>query len=375
VTRIIIALLTGASGVVMLLVGLGIDAWLHAEDETLAAREGIFTLSNPGHALLALGMALATGGILTALHFAWGMSTTEGIFGRRWVRVITMQASGGAAIGAVIFALAVSAAGHEHSHADATDEAHKHDLLATLNVSTTLETDAPASDAAPHSHEDPMAALTLHPHDDVPATDARHAAPTGTPFAAQAHTHANTDVLSTEALTATLTDQTHMHPADTMTAAGAAGAHTHPAPTADERQCFADLTAEAKIATERFADVNVAIAEGYLISDDPADTHMPNRAYMRDGRSLDLAYPESLIYATDANGERRFVGALYRSLKGHGPTPCGNATFWHTHGRCIASDGTSAPESKDKTCPAGYEHRDGAIEMMHIWYVPRGQRS
>ncbi|HZU77985.1 MAG TPA: hypothetical protein VFA70_14555 [Dehalococcoidia bacterium] len=41
------------------LAGLALDSYLHARDATLAAREGVLTLSNPGHLLFALGLALA----------------------------------------------------------------------------------------------------------------------------------------------------------------------------------------------------------------------------------------------------------------------------------------------------------------------------
>ncbi len=55
-TWIYVALL-GVAGIVG---GLIVDASLHAADHTLAAREGIFTLTNPGHLLLALGVGLVT---------------------------------------------------------------------------------------------------------------------------------------------------------------------------------------------------------------------------------------------------------------------------------------------------------------------------
>src|SRR6266508_2042814 len=45
----------GLLGVVALLAGLAIDSYLHAKDPTLAHREGLFTLSNPGHVLLEIG--------------------------------------------------------------------------------------------------------------------------------------------------------------------------------------------------------------------------------------------------------------------------------------------------------------------------------
>src|SRR5262245_44172156 len=46
------------SGTLDMLLGFGLDALLHRLDPTLAAREGIFTLANPGHALFAAGLAL-----------------------------------------------------------------------------------------------------------------------------------------------------------------------------------------------------------------------------------------------------------------------------------------------------------------------------
>ncbi len=49
-------------GVLSILVGLGWDAVLHTLDPELAAHEGIFTLSNPGHVLLAAGIGLAVVG-------------------------------------------------------------------------------------------------------------------------------------------------------------------------------------------------------------------------------------------------------------------------------------------------------------------------
>ncbi len=46
------------SGTVALLMGLGWDMVLHRLDPALAVREGIFTLANPGHALVAAGLGL-----------------------------------------------------------------------------------------------------------------------------------------------------------------------------------------------------------------------------------------------------------------------------------------------------------------------------
>ena len=52
------------SGVCVQLAGLGLDGIMHARDIHLAANEGVFTLTNPSHALLFFGMALTVAGVL-----------------------------------------------------------------------------------------------------------------------------------------------------------------------------------------------------------------------------------------------------------------------------------------------------------------------
>jgi hypothetical protein len=395
-TKIIVSLLAGVTGIATLLAGLGTDAWLHAQDETLAAREGIFALTNPGHLLLGAGLVLTCAGILMALYFAWGMSRAGFILGRRWVRLIGLQAMGAAAVGATVVSLAASAAGHDHAHIDSASaatslQAHGESMAADMAASSGgVEALAIAQpDLAPRTYDDMASAMTrqtqgnaMTPGGDVaaagaaPADDemamAHEPAGAGTmPVPAEAsHRAAPSDGTM-------ISDDAQMH-ADGMPARPRApmpaGAHGRPEPTVGERACLVALTAEAKAATLRFADIEVARAEGYRISDDPTKTHMPNPAYSRDGKLLDLAYPETLVYRMDADGERQFVGALYKALKGAGPTPCGAATYWHTHGRCMPPAGEAIPENKDKTCPAGYTHREGAVEMMHLWFVPRRQR-
>src|SRR2546430_5693258 len=56
-------LAAGVIGVAALLLGQAWDFYLHAADPTLAHREGIFTLTNPGHVLLGAGLILAAVGV------------------------------------------------------------------------------------------------------------------------------------------------------------------------------------------------------------------------------------------------------------------------------------------------------------------------
>ncbi|HEY0070670.1 MAG TPA: multicopper oxidase domain-containing protein, partial [Chloroflexia bacterium] len=64
----------GALGVLIMLVGLGWDGLLHAQDPALAARDGVFTLTNPGRALFAVGLALC---VLTAVYYLVGLAQSR----------------------------------------------------------------------------------------------------------------------------------------------------------------------------------------------------------------------------------------------------------------------------------------------------------
>lgn len=135
------------TGIVMLLVGLGWDALLHRLDPTLASREGVFTLTNPGHLLFAGGIAL---NVLGALLFL-----VERAFGGAQFSLGRLFAFGTAAsmlgvLCVVSFALArssdsVLAASHVHSHdegasADANVHTHPDDPSGVM------------SEQMPHQH-------------------------------------------------------------------------------------------------------------------------------------------------------------------------------------------------------------------------------
>ena len=107
-------------GVVLLLVGLGWDAVLHSLDSDLAAREGIFSLSNPGHVLFGGGIA---GIVAGALMFFAGKALTSGSPVR-----FALPAAALAALSITTLALAATTGtlgGPDHLHEDGT--VHTHD--------------------------------------------------------------------------------------------------------------------------------------------------------------------------------------------------------------------------------------------------------
>src|SRR6266513_2453764 len=77
--RTAVFLSAGLLGVVALLSGLALDSYLHAQDPTLAHREGLFTLGNPGHVLLGIGIGLVVVGVVGAAY----TSLPAGVWVRR----------------------------------------------------------------------------------------------------------------------------------------------------------------------------------------------------------------------------------------------------------------------------------------------------
>jgi hypothetical protein len=121
----------GFVGVVLLLTGLAWDAVAHANDPSLAGREGIFTLRNPSHGLMGLGIGLVLvsliGGCETLLR-----SASAG----RWARPGVHRAFLAVSTAVVLSAAAVTSwaaqAGHDHP---AAPGGHDHDPSGQLAAS------------------------------------------------------------------------------------------------------------------------------------------------------------------------------------------------------------------------------------------------
>ncbi|HEV2034320.1 MAG TPA: hypothetical protein VGU71_08995 [Candidatus Dormibacteraeota bacterium] len=118
--KLAVFLAIGVLGVTALLLGLALDAYLHAQDPTLAHREGIFTLSNPGHFLLGAGIALVVVGLIGAAY----SSLPSGSWVRRGLLVaslvlivVSSDAAGWAASVESTTPNGASAAATEHNHA------------------------------------------------------------------------------------------------------------------------------------------------------------------------------------------------------------------------------------------------------------------
>ena len=97
---------------------------------------------------------------------------------------------------------------------------------------------------------------------------------------------------------------------------------------------------------------------------------MPNPAWRADGRVLDPAHPETLVWWNGPGDQLTLVGVMYTAAKGsHGPTVGGPITRWHDHESC-RDPGTGAKLGRpvDGTCPDGQVYRRSG-EMMHVWFT------
>jgi hypothetical protein len=120
-------------------IGLGIDAWLHARDPDLAAREGAFTLTNAGHALLVGGIGLVVLGAFMIL-------VLPRLPRRPVLRVAAPLALVALMGSTTAFASTSSLAkGHEDDHTDVAAGSGAHDSTATT---------LPGQTTGDHSHGD-----------------------------------------------------------------------------------------------------------------------------------------------------------------------------------------------------------------------------
>jgi hypothetical protein len=312
-----------SAGVVTLLAGLAWDAVLHRLDPDLAAREGIFTLTNPGHLLFGGGIAIIVAGAL--LFFAGRALTTPHPLAYALPAVVM------ATLATASFALAASTGtlgGPEHAHEYGASHAHDEQPM--------------------HVHEDG----TVHTHDEHQQFEAQQAG--------SVHTHDEPQASAAP-------------PAGSVGSSTQGGiSHDHGAAlavTAAELEAATRLVADTKAAAARFENIEAARAEGYYQAASPRNglVHYFNTGYNRDSRILDPEHPESLVYLQLTDGNWKLVGVLYRmpSPGQPGPRVGGPLTAWHAHDNLCTANGRVVGKIINGRCTNGTLSL--TPEMLHVW--------
>jgi hypothetical protein len=164
---------------------------------------------------------------------------------------------------------------------------------------------------------------------------------------------------------------------------GNGGAHSipprlnHP-PTEAQRATAMKLVEDnKKINAARFATMADARKAGYIEIGDGMSgvSHFEHPIYRRDGRELDLQYPEALVYRT---ATQRLTTVMYILEPGKTmndvPDIAGNLTVWHGHGDlCWKSTNPDDPNylRLDGVAVGGRCIGGGTLRveppMLHLW--------
>ncbi|HEY7269368.1 MAG TPA: hypothetical protein VH951_06045 [Dehalococcoidia bacterium] len=147
---------------------------------------------------------------------------------------------------------------------------------------------------------------------------------------------------------------------------------TADAGTLQDYEDAATFALQTSAGIAKYQDVNAAIADGYKESG-PAigpKRHFENKAYQKDGLTLDPTKPELLVYGVKGN---TFVllGAAYTMEKAGDPGPdfAGPVAHWHAHNICV----TPLPPAFSLVSPFGscpLLSVDVTLpEMIHVWTV------
>ena len=303
----------GFVGVVLLLTGLAWDAVVHANDASLAAREGIFTLRNPGHVFLGLGIGMVLmsliGGCDTLLA-----SAASGRWARPGVRNAFLAVSTVVVLSAAAVTSWAGQAGHDQPSG-------AHDGSGQLAASVDGSHDEPEGS--------PPAAGTAHAEAvSGPSRTAAEESPAGAD-AGSHDTHTSTSIVQ---------DRVADRPAAGKSSA-AAGAHGHDAAgtggTGPEGSAGPNGSTPASgPGAQKSADHphEQAPAGGSPASPSPSPADGPQ------GTWAEMRYGPFALPPAGAGGDADFANIALPSL----PKPCSNCFVQELVPDLVYADGTSA---------------------------------
>lgn len=156
-----------------------------------------------------------------------------------------------------------------------------------------------------------------------------------------------------------------------------------PGVSAEQEERARTLIESALRDLPRWADVNVAIAEGWKSIGDGATgfEHFMKRSLIQDDKFLDTTAPESLVYKVSGN-TRTLVSAMFIAPGGTAIDDpklvdfAGPLMQWHVHDNlCWTRSAQGAAVvagvvDANGNCPPGSVNTGGGTPMVHVWITP-----
>ncbi len=324
-------------------------------------------LLRPSRTVAVLGVVLAVGSIaawavtrLVAIPAIDGLERVQPV-GAQDVVVVAAQLVAAAAAGAALLRL-----GMRRTFAPAA---------AVLSLAFAV----PAL-AAPHAHDDPTHDHTAHDevaHDEVAHDEVAHEEVAhddgGLPNGGD-HPHPSTPAGASAPVGPTSDGGVATTPATVTDPGGHSAAPDRP-PTADELARAAELVASTRAALAAYRTTDDAEAAGYRSIGDARTgyEHFVNAALLADGRELDPAHVESLVFRVETDGSKTLVSGMYILETGRTladvPEVGGPLTVWHDHQNlCWDGNGRVVGLLLNGTCVPRGTFRPTA-PMLHVWLV------
>ncbi|MGH8972466.1 MAG: hypothetical protein ACRD0C_04600 [Acidimicrobiia bacterium] len=337
----------GLFGVLLLLGGLAWDAVLHAADPTLAGREGLLTVGNPGHVLLGLGMAAVVIGLLGAAATTLAMSGSG-----RLARPVVRHAFLAGSLALVVASAAVtswSATAGRHDPGAVHAAAHDRDGLPGTTHGHAELAAAVGDVSAGHGHgagalEGTVEEAHGHPSASVPA----------------AHSHEMARGAATDA-------GAHDHLPAAPTAGEAAHVHGEPASGVPGALPAAAPLPDPEVTEVRYGPfaLGPAGAGGDL---DFGNVVMPNVPKPCDDCFILAAEPD-LIYP-DGSSANLDTGVMLHHAVFFNPanrdTTCGDDEFFRNLGERFLASGN---ERTKRRFPPGFGYHLGAGPVNAVFHV------
>jgi hypothetical protein len=353
------------AGIALLLLGLGIDAYRHNHS---SADESLLSMSNPGHLIAAIGIAISAVSALAGLTLAAlrDIDSRPALLRRAapvtaaWVMVAAIG------VGSITYIAATGATvGATHDHSADTTVLAAHDHSAT----------APTTDAE-------SGGIVQGLQQNGIAPDGGGSAGASTTLGQQAadphagHVH-DAGKQPTYTQIETMTDQQllPLFPAGTMTLADIPKLRTQ--------------LEEVHAVALKYPTAADAKAAGFVntTSDVPyMGEHYINFNVIKSGK-FDPNNPSGLLYSKiGPNGQEQLVGIWYLMVPGVGgitaaapPTNtwAGNIAIWHEHdGLCLVGTSSASEGETPESCKAKGGSYTAALKwMLHVWVVPGHENS